>query len=123
MPNGYQNRVSNTYWTSPELTYGGGQWTQGSPLVSFDFVPTAAPGGGMDAEEIRWQIQLGGAGHMRIEDLTGPTLLLDLVLPNVANQVIVVRTGAVSASGIRFTPDATVTVVVQQIEVGLSGTY
>lgn len=130
MPSGYQNRLSNTYWTSPDLTYGVTDWhSPGSPITQFNMITTGVPGSSGDADEVRWQITLGGnANHLDIYEVSGsPTLFiasLTLPGPNVAGvgtQTIVVRTNG--GVHFRFIPDFTTTVVIEEIDMGFNGTF
>lgn len=123
MPSGYQNRLSNTYWTSAELSWDGTKWT-GSIATDLTLTPT----GSMDMNFAELRILLKMIGVLGV----GPRLITfydNTILQQVfvtaakANQFLTLRLNGVIGdhSEIRLVFDASTNVEITQIEAGYVG--
>jgi hypothetical protein len=118
--NGYQDRISNTYWTSSDVTWDGVKWSAGT-VSEFTMTPQTAAKIA-HATEIRFRLKLNTVAVLELHNGAGGVARTWL-LPAVIGQYVVPRFDPSGFSAIRFAFDNPSSVEVHEIEIGYTGTF
>jgi hypothetical protein len=122
MPTGYQSRLSDTYWTSPTLTWGGGMWS--GPGSEFTLEPTAAMD--MNFIELRMVLKFfgfAGVGVKLVQRYIGAVLQDVYVLSGQQDQRVCLRLHAFSSTDINLVFNMSVDIEIYEIDVGYIGMH
>lgn len=119
MPSGYQDRLSDTYWTGTNLTWSGTLWDSISATTECRLTPTGSMD--TDLDELRVRLSLPGVKDLRVYQ--GTTLVDIHLLSGSPDAIIVVRAFFAPTPYIRFLFDAAATVNITEIEAGYNGAH
>jgi len=119
MPSGYQDRLSDTYWTGSNLTWNGVKWSSNTAVKNVELTPTGSMD--PDVDELRVRAKIPGAKFIHIYD--GSAYVRTIAVNGDSNQILTIRTRSALSMSFKLTFDNTPTVEITEIEAGYNGAH
>lgn len=119
MSSGYQDRLSDTYWTGTNLVWTGTLWTSLIAVASVELTPTVA----MDLGCTEFRLWVGLTGTVQVDFYSGVTYVDSYILSGNSVEKPLIRKRAAIASTIKLLFDNLATVTIIELEVGYNGLH